>query len=259
VLLSRLAPGTVLAPLAADPDRRWMILPHGGDQLRDVLARAPDLRHWERILPRYAHLQLAAATHLPELRAAGAFDRRLGRIPELLRDALADPVVRGEAGEPGLPARHAAQLEAMLPAVAAACGELAEIGIPQSAQHDDFHDGNILVGPDGSHAFIDWGDTQVGHPFGSLLVSLRSAAARFELDERSPEILRLRDAYLEPFAGLAPRSRLLRGVELATWLAMLGRSLAWRAAFDTAGEEERADAAEGVIGWLEEFAEVGAI
>jgi len=257
VLLSRLAPDVVLTPLAADPDRRWMILPHGGERLRDVLADVPDLGHWERALPRYAQLQRAAAEHLPELRAADAFDRRLGRLPGLLHDALDDPIVRGRVGLPGLSEPHVARLRGMLSAFAVACGELAEIGIPQSVQHDDFHDGNILVAPGGGHWFIDWGDTQIGHPFATLLVALRSVAARFGLDEGASELARLRDAYLEPFDDLATRSRLRRAVDLATRLGMLGRSLAWRAMFETAREDERAEAASGTVGWLEELAEVG--
>jgi hypothetical protein len=257
VLLSRLAPDVVLAPLAADPDRGWMILPHGGERLRDVLAAAPDAGLWEQLLPRYANLQLAAAAHLAELRAAGAFDRRLGRLPRILRETLDDPVIRGEAGLPGLPADVAARLEAMLPAVEAACGELAEIGIPQSIQHDDFHDGNVLVGPNDGLWVIDWGDSQVGHPFASLLVALRSVADGVGLAEGGSEVARLQDAYLEPFGALASRSRLLRAVSLATRLGMLGRALAWRAVVDTGSGEERAEFAAGAIRWLEEMAAAG--
>lgn len=40
--LSGWAPGSVLAPLAVDTDRGWILSPHGGPTLREAAAGAPD-------------------------------------------------------------------------------------------------------------------------------------------------------------------------------------------------------------------------
>jgi hypothetical protein len=53
---------------------------------------------------------------------------------------------------------------------------------------------------------IDWGDACVGHPFGTMLATLNSIAfhaGTLREDRRmdDPRLLRIQDAYLEPFTG----------------------------------------------------------
>ena len=103
--LAELTPDRVLTPIAVDPAQGWSLLPDGGESLRDVLARDPDLAHWERALPGYAALQLASAPRADELVALGVPDHRpevlAGLFAELLddREAL---LIGAEGGlEPG--------------------------------------------------------------------------------------------------------------------------------------------------------------
>ena len=84
--LAELTPERVLTPIAVDPAQGWSLLPDGGESLRDVLARDPDLAHWERALPGYAALQLATASRADELVALGVPDHR----PEVLAGLLAE-------------------------------------------------------------------------------------------------------------------------------------------------------------------------
>jgi hypothetical protein len=53
------------------------------------------------------------------------------------------------------------------------------------------------------------------------------AACRLKLAEDGPEMLRLRDAYLEPWTKYAPQERLTAALKLAYHLAMITRALAW--------------------------------
>ena len=253
--LSRLDPAVVRSPVVVDADRRRMILPDAGELLRDLPARQLEASHWERLLPRYAALQQAAAFEADELRAAGALPREPSRIAGLLDDLLSDAVARGVAGQAGLSSDELRSLDGLRPTVAAAAAELESIGPGVSIQHDDLHDGNVLLDAGGAYSIIDWGDAQVAHPFATLLVTLRSAAVRFEVPDDDPLIGRLRDAYLEPWRATLGRQELDRAVSLATWLGMLGRALAWRASYETANVNERIDCAEGVVGWLKDFVE----
>src|SRR4029453_5171887 len=91
---------------------------------------------------------------------------------------------------PGLGAR-VGEVEALV-------AELQESGIRESIQHDDLHDGQIFV-REGHYRVLDWGDSCVSHPFHSLTVTLRAAAWKLGLEPGSAELLRMRDAYLEPF------------------------------------------------------------
>ena len=73
-------------------------------------------------------------------------------------------------------------------------------GVTGSLQHDDLHDANVFVA-DGRHRFFDWGDASVAHPFLSLLVPLRVAADALGVPNGDRVLLRLRDAYLEPWSA----------------------------------------------------------
>ena len=120
-------------------------------------------------------------------------------------------------------------------------------------QHDDLHDGNVFAGADG-YRFFDWGDASVAHPFGTLLVTLRSIAARRGLAaDDDPALARLRDAYLEPWTDRYDRADpAWRRPAWRSRVAPVSRSLSWRRALDTA-DPSRAEYADAVPGWLQEL------
>jgi hypothetical protein len=211
--LFELAPDRVTAVLDTDLDRGWMLMRDAGLRLREVVLSTADLHHWEAALPRYAELQIAAAPLAGELVALGVPDSRLSVLPGQLRAVLASPV-RGLS-----PDEHERALAA-LPEFKAMCDELAAYGIPETIQHDDLHDGQVFL-DDGRYRFFDWGDSCVSHPFHSLTVTLRATAAKLDLEPGGPEMLRLRDAYLEPFGDLS------EAANLAYRTGTIGRALAW--------------------------------
>jgi hypothetical protein len=229
---SRLRPDLVLEPLAVDRDRSWMLLPDGGERLRELLARAPHPRAWYEVLPAYADLQLESGPELDELVAAGLHDLRLELLPELAERLAFD---LDETAPPG---------------AARVFEELAAYGIPATIQHDDLHDGNVFAG-DGYRIF-DWGDSVASHPFASLVVALRGIAYRFELAEPDPDLERLRDAYLDRFSAFGPVDELRRAAELAQPVGMLSRSLSWWRVAAVAAEPE--EYVEGSREWFGEFA-----
>jgi Phosphotransferase enzyme family len=257
-LLAREAPHLVLAPIALDLDRRWMLLPDGGPRLRDVVAETADLGHWERILPAYAQLQRRLEGRDPQLLAAGALDRRPQRMPELFDQVLDDDewLMLGEPD--GLTDDQFARLRALSPRFAEACAELETAAIGSSIQHDDLHDGNVLAG-DGGYRVIDWGDSGVAHPFSTLLVTLRSVGNAFKLGDwtpflpAAPGLERLRDAYLEPWSDRLPRGELVRLVRVACWTGMLARALIWTLGMRHATDIELTEWHSAVPAWLTEL------
>jgi hypothetical protein len=74
--------------------------------------------------------------------------------------------------------------------------------------------------------FFDWGDACVSHPFHTLVVTLRVIAYRLGLQAGADEIVRLRDAYLEPWTVM-PRDEVVAAAELARRTGTVQRALAW--------------------------------
>lgn len=251
--LAELTPDRVLTPIAVDPTRGWSLLPDGGESLRDVLARDPDLAHWERALPGYAALQSASASRADELVARGVPDQRPELLPGLFAELLDDHEALLIGAEGGLSPELHERLRAELPSYAQRCRRLADIGIPATVQHDDLHDGNVFAGEAG-YRYFDWGDASVAHPFGTLLVTLRSIRHAAKASADDARLARLRDAYLEAWTDRYDRRTLVEAADLAITLGPVSRSLSWRRALDTP-DPARADYADAVPGWLAELLE----
>ncbi len=235
--LARWVPRQVLEPLAVDADRGWSLLPDGGPLFRDVLDRAvPDLAvphrdvldrrpagpdTWAELLRQYAAVQYALVPYAPEI-------RRLG-VPAMPPAAL--PGLFDRLDTTPLPPEERRALRDLRPRLSNWCAELAALGIPDSLDHADLHDGQLFHPAPGRFTFFDWGDAVVGHPFSSLTVPARRARERY-----GPQVLpRLRDAYLEPWTGGGhSAAELRRAVRLAWRLGALTRAAAYGRLFPTA-------------------------
>lgn len=208
--LSARFPDRVAQVLAADDARGLLLLQDGGMRLRDV---GTDLLGWCRVAGDYADLQLLAERGVSELLALGVPDRRVARLPGALSGVL-------PAADRDLVARHAAL-----------CAALSDVGLPDTIQMDDLHDGNVLL-DGGRPRFFDWGDASIAHPFFSLGMLLGTAAERLGFPVDGPEVAVIRDTYLERFSGLAPMSALRDAAALATRVVPTVRILAWQLAFE---------------------------
>jgi Ser/Thr protein kinase RdoA (MazF antagonist) len=102
-----------------------------------------------------------------------------------------------------LPPRDRRRLVGSVGRVREMCEELAGYGLPETIQHDDFHDGQVFV-RDGRYLLLDWGDACVSHPFFTLAVTLVGVLS-WGLDDiqGSVDVEPFRDAYLVPFERFA--------------------------------------------------------
>lgn len=209
VLLDRDFPDLVPHVLAANVERGWLILADGGVRLRDLLRAGDAPGAWSSVLPRYAAMQIALIDRVEELLALDVPDRRPEALPALYAAVLEDEDALFTGPPDGLTPETHARLWEMEPAVRAWCEVLAGCAIPPSVQHDDLHDGNVFV-RDGRAVVADWGDSCLGHPFGTLPVLERSAADTMGLDRDAPEVLALREMYLAPWRALVSPERITR-------------------------------------------------
>jgi hypothetical protein len=216
-LLAARRPGFVPELLATDIERGWMLMADGGERLREIVERERDLRRWLDVLPRYGRLQIDMAQDLDRLLGLGLPDCRLETLASRY-DELIGRVYTVTEDE-------SRRLRALVPKIAELCDRLASAGVPETIQHDDFHDGQVFV-RDGGYRFFDWGDACVSHPFFSMSVTLEGGLA-WGLDdiEGSEDIAPYRDAYLEPFRDFAPWEELQVAHEIALRLGWICRAL----------------------------------
>lgn len=256
-VLARLWPDLIAGVLAADPARGWMLMVDGGPRLSEVIRADRDLGHWERLLPRYAELQIALAGMLPELLGLGVPDRRMEQFPELIAQLLDSPD-KLRIGQPdGLSLEAWRSLRDSAPALADLCQELARADVPQSLHHGDLHDGNIFAGSHGCQIF-DWGDANVSHPFFSLRTVFVSVEMSLQVEEGAPQFDRLRDAYLEPWTTFLPAAELRSVFTIAALLSPLSSALGWNEGLLSAGSEAAADFAHAIPSLFQEHLDLQA-
>ncbi|MEV6746832.1 aminoglycoside phosphotransferase family protein [Streptomyces sp. NPDC051080] len=218
--LARWVPGHVLRPLAVDAGRGWSLLPDGGtlfcDALDSVAPAAIDPRAWEEPLRQYAGVQRALVPYAEEIERLGVPGVRTAALPETLDRLVGTNTALGPADR-----RALAELR---PRFVGWCEELAGVGVADTLDHSDLHDGQLFAPEPGRYTFFDWGDASVAHPFGSFLVPALAARDRF-----GPEALpRLRDAYLEQWTGDGrTTAELRRALSLAWRLGAIGRACSW--------------------------------
>jgi hypothetical protein len=240
-VLERVTPEFVLTPLGVDTARGWLLLPNGNPMFSsDSDSDDALVDSMLEVLPQYAEFQLRLSDHADALLAAGVTDMRPRMLSQRFDEALAyvDAYItrRGTAENRATHGR----IVAMRPRVLDWIERLATAPGRPSLDHNDLHAHNVFADPSGPTLraqFFDWGDAVVAHPFASMLVGLGYLAKRLKVGHDDPRILRLRDAYLEGFTPLAPRTELVETLELAVRVGWIARALVWARTLEDADED----------------------
>jgi hypothetical protein len=215
-VLAERRPDAVPPLVAVDLERGWMLMEDAGTRLRELVERERDLSCWLDLMPLYAGVQLDLAARADDLVALGVPDLRLAVLPARYEELLA---------EVELPAEDRPRVDASVPRVQELCDELAGFGLPETIQHDDFHDGQVYV-RDERYLLLDWGDACVSHPFFTLSVTLEGMLA-WGLDdvEGSVDTTPFLNAYLASFADYGDPSALEAAARIALRLGWVCRAV----------------------------------
>jgi hypothetical protein len=249
--LVRWRPDCMLPVLAIDLDRGWSLSADAGVTLRSLGQSAAQLAHWHRILPLYVEVQIELAARVKELLALGVPDRRLVGLPQLYDQLLGDTKNLRVGLSAGLTHDEHRRLLDLRPRFAALCEELAGYSLPETIAHEEIHENNVIV-RDGRYTFTDWSDSSVAHPFFTMLVTLRSVAHWCKLDEKGPEMRRLRDIYLEAWTDFGSREKLQAAFQIAYRLAMVNRSLSYQMGLGPLPEKYKIEN-DAIPGWLQDY------
>lgn len=203
-VLSEWFPGKVPEFLAIDFVQRRLLMADAGIPLRVSLKARFETAPLAAALALCAEIQRGTVERVDTLRSLGLADWRLAKLPALYRSLLDDV--------PGLESAEIDGLRVLAPRVEALCARLAAYGVPETIEHCDFHDNNVLV-RDGRMTIADWGDAVVSHPFLSLASCLDSAGWNHGLTDAASGPLV--DAYLAVWSSFGARERLIEAAHLA--------------------------------------------
>lgn len=232
-------PDVVPSVLRIDCERGWLLTRDAGTPLLEQIADPPDPTIWHDLLPLCAELQIELCASVDDLLALAVPDKRM----EQLAPAYGDLLSRW-------PLAATAPSQSQIDALVDGLGDT----IPPSLAHEEFQDHNIVLRA-GDPVLIDWAEAAVEHPFCGLVNTFRGLVARWGLEPGAQELLRLRDAYLEPWTKFAPLPQLIVIFELTYPLGMFCRAMTWDRLLTTLSESVRAEYASFVSAWLQMAAE----
>ena len=252
--LARWFPDCMPEFVSVEARRGWMLMRDGGEQLRLSIRPAKDIAPWKPVIKRYAEVQIGLAQHLTEVLSLRVPDHRLSVLPRLFTELLADETNFMIDQEKGLTSADWRQVKSMTARLEEICEQLAAYGIPESLNHGDFHDGNILI-KDGRITFFDWGDGDITHPFVSLRTFFVSIEIALDLEDYAfiQEMEELLEIYLEPFQRFASKDDLRAAYRLSKPVASVVKTLAWHTTISRMGEDLRKEYAWIVPELMREF------
>lgn len=210
--LSAAHPGLVPEVISIEAERGWLVMrAFGGDQLGKE-----DPSTWGEALTAMARLQRAWVDRRTGLFATGAPDRGLERLR-----TQTDRIITDEDASPELRPAERDKLVDLIPTFHSLLDRLADLGIPETLVHADFHPWNVQR--DGSRLVIfDWSDACVGHPF----FDVPTFTDRTE-DEAARTAMK--SAYLAEWSDVASPEQLAEALAISEPLAQLHLSVSWRA------------------------------
>ena len=233
--------------LASDQQRGWVLMEGHGRTLREHLGGADGTTLWLELLPKFAQMQM---TEIP-WRAMGVPDRRPQVLPAQFRALLGRSDVLRLGQVDGLPHETFEELHKLLPEFDACCDALTAQA--PTINHGDLHDRNVLV-QDGHHRFIDFGDAEVSHPLGVLLMPCQKNIPAWFSKQGRQQLRRLCGAYLEAWRDHRDAATLRPVLGPALWVAHVARALAWEELVGAARGKMRHEGLDQVRSWLTLFA-----
>jgi hypothetical protein len=140
-----MVPHRVLAPIAVDAARGWILLPDGGPPLADRVAGADLVDALAAVLRRYGKLQRDFAPEIEAALTLGVADMRPQVMPSRLDEAL-ETVGRSLAGQDAGGDRDLLrEIASLRETYRLWCERLATAPGGASLDHNDLHHWNMLV------------------------------------------------------------------------------------------------------------------
>ncbi|QLZ70753.1 aminoglycoside phosphotransferase family protein [Legionella sp. PC1000] len=194
---------------------RCFLMSDRGIPLREIFSINYQVDLAKEALKSYVQIQTGLISQIDALLTLGVPDWRLANLPDLYLKLLHESEF---LSHDGLTVSELQHLISLHPKVTALCQSLAQYSIPETIEHSDFHENNIVF--QAQHlTIIDWGETVISHPFFSLISFLVNMMRTHHVKEQNEIYTILRDTYLRYWYAFESQERLLDALALAKRLS----------------------------------------
>lgn len=222
--------------ISTNKDLNCFLTKGAGNPLREIFKNNFQPNLLCQGIKKYTYIQRVAIEHITLFLELGVPDWRLEKLPILYTQLISkeDLLI-----EDGMTIDELSLLHQLHPKFSSMCELLSSYKIPETLDHGNFNDNNILVGHNANHiTIVDWAETVITHPFFSLVYCLRNAAARYVFKETDKTYFELQDACVEDWLVVEEKTKLLEAFSLAKKLWSIYGSLGEYRLMNSANAEE---------------------
>lgn len=209
--LSKIGVESIPEIIAKNIEKRCFLMKEAGKTLRESLKLNYDLALPSQALTTYSNLQIQCIPKVSTLLDIGVNDWRLNKLPSLYLSFIENTDL---LLEDGLSKSDLQALNDFYPKFLSLCESLSSFGMPETLEHGDFQDNNILI--HGNKIIVhDFGDASITHPFFSLASFLNSAQRHHGIQENDERYLYLYNHYMKPWNASVPQKTCLNAFKIA--------------------------------------------
>ncbi len=197
--------------IAMNPAKNCFLMKEAGKNLRASLKDKYDVFLPAQALSKYAAMQIQCIPYTKDLLKVGVNDWRLHNLPKLYLHFIQNKALLEEEG---LSVVKLQKCHDFYPKFILLCETLSNFGIPETLEHGDFQDNNILIKAT-QVTIHDFGDASITHPFFSLASFLNSAQRHHgihEFDERYPVLFK---EYMKPWESYLTEEKCIKAFKIA--------------------------------------------
>ncbi|MGQ3889110.1 phosphotransferase [Legionella sp. CNM-1927-20] len=196
----------------------------GDESLRQLFKERMDVKQLELGIINYTKIQRLLENQLGELLSLFS-DWRLSRLPSLFYKLLENEKL---LVSDGLTIKKIDKLHQLYPTFTNLCDELSQFKIPETINHCDFHENNMIWNSKtGEVSIIDWAEVVVSHPFFSLNGCLWNINYFHKNKIIKKDFNRLKHICVAPWIDFLAKGALLRALKLCDQINGVFAALAY--------------------------------
>lgn len=198
----------------------------GDDTLRHLFQEKVDLNILNAGIHNYTNIQRISECEVPQLLALGIPDWRLEQFPSLYYQLIKQEEL---LMSDGLSEEELIQLNNSHRICINLCEALSQFRLPETINHCDFHENNMLLNKKtGEISIIDWGETVISHPFFSLNGCLWNMTYFYQIKQTDKIYRDLQLQCIAPWLDLYDGNHLLKALNSANQLNGIFAALSYQ-------------------------------
>lgn len=188
----------------------------GDVSLRHLFNSQVDLKKINQGVFNFTSIQRLLENNVQQLITLGTPDWRLDKLPSLYYQLIQQDNL---LIEDGLTVEELDRLHQLYSTCIKLCDALSQYNIPETINHCDFHENNMLLDrKTGDISIIDWGETVISHPFFSLNGCLWNITYFNTIKQADPEYNTIQSQCIEAWKDLHNEEQLLEAFHITNQL-----------------------------------------